>query len=273
MKVAYLLGLTLAAASFSAEVLAADWADNSVGISYGSRYREPGVNEDIAKTVFNFTHASGYKYGSNFFSADFLKSDSKDPSAGTGNTDGALEVYAVYRNQLSMSAVSGKKLAFGPVRDVSLSAGFDVGTKNTTFASRPIKLVIGPTLNFAIDKGFFDFSVFYYHETNNNGIVGKKVTFDSTYQLSAAWSKGFELGLPLVFKGYAVHTGAKGLNGFGMGTGPETVVHTVLMADIGSLAGKPGTVYAGVGIDHFTNKFGERGVNQTTPIAALEVHF
>ena len=88
-----------------------------------------------------------------------------------------------------------------------------------------------------------------------------------------AGSKAFDLGIPMVIKGYICHTGLKGNNGFGSATGAETVAHALLMFDVGSFAGKKGAVYAGLGADHFTNKYGEKGVNQTTPIAQLEVHF
>lgn len=259
----------LLGANAAAEV----WSDTSIGISYGPGYREPGVSGDIAKTVVNMTHAGGYKYGGNYFNVDFLKSNSVDPSVGTGNTDGSIEVYAVYRHQLSMSAVAGDRVAFGPVRDLSLTAGFDLGTKNNGFGSRPVKAVVGPTLNFAVDKGFFDLGLFWYRETNNNGIVGRKVTFDSTYQVSAAWKKNFALGLPAAFEGYLSYTGAKGKNGFGVETAGGTVAHALLMFDIGSLGGKPGVVYSGFGVDHYRNKYGERGVDQTTAIAQLAIHF
>ena len=254
-------------------VWAADWSDTSMNINYGADYREPANDQKIAKTVLEITHASGYKYGSNYFDFQFLKSDSQDPSAGQGNTDGAAEVYAVYRHQLSLSAISDRKLSFGPVKDISLTTGFDIGTKNTGFGSRPIKLIVGPTLNFFVDNGFLDFTVAIVHETNNNGIVGKSVHFDNTYQLSSAWSKAFSFGLPAVLKGYAVHTGKKGKDGFGVETAAETVLHALVMFDIGSLAGHKDALYAGVGVDHYTNKFGESKANQTTPIAQLEVHF
>lgn len=251
----------------------ADWSDTSISVSSGSHYKEPANSSDIQKMVLELTHVSGYKYGSNFFNVEFLKSNSQDLAAGVGNSDGAMEVYAVYRHQLSMSAVSGRKYTYGPIRDISLTAGFDLGTKNSAFASRPIKTVIGPTLNFAVTDGFFDLGLFFFHETNNNGLVGTSVNFDNTYQLSTAWSKAFSLGLPTVFKGYICHTGKKGKNGFGAETAAETVAHALLMFDVGSLSGKNGAVYAGFGVDHFTNKFGEKGVNQTTPIAQVEIHF
>ncbi len=69
-------------------VFAADWSDTSIGIRTGSKFAEPfGVN-DIKKTIVDFNHVSGYKYGTNFFNIDFLMSDSKDP-AGAGSTEGA----------------------------------------------------------------------------------------------------------------------------------------------------------------------------------------
>jgi hypothetical protein len=34
----------------------------------------------IHKDIFSLNHVRGYKYGSNFFNADLLLSDSKDPA-------------------------------------------------------------------------------------------------------------------------------------------------------------------------------------------------
>jgi len=79
---------------------AADWSDTFVGYRQSSKFQEPGAATDIRKDILSFTHVSGYKYGSNFFTSDFLMSDDKDPANGGGG--GAQEVYAVYRHQLSL---------------------------------------------------------------------------------------------------------------------------------------------------------------------------
>ncbi|MBV8624292.1 MAG: outer envelope protein, partial [Herbaspirillum sp.] len=65
----------------SGATLAADWADNSIGYRYGTRFAEPYNTQDISKNIVNFQHASGYKYGTNFLNVDLLMSDSKDDSA------------------------------------------------------------------------------------------------------------------------------------------------------------------------------------------------
>ena len=39
--------------------LAADWADNSIGYRYGTKFAEPFNTQDISKNIVNFQHASG----------------------------------------------------------------------------------------------------------------------------------------------------------------------------------------------------------------------
>ena len=76
-------------------------------------------------------------------SADLYMSDGNDRASGGGG--GAHEAYIVYRHNLSLSAVTGTKLAFGPVRELSLMTGFNWNTKNDAFAARVRELLIGPT--------------------------------------------------------------------------------------------------------------------------------
>src|SRR5258708_7878476 len=51
----------------------ADWSDTSISWRYGTSFAEPfdnnasGGRQDIKKNIFGLTHASGFKYGTNFF--------------------------------------------------------------------------------------------------------------------------------------------------------------------------------------------------------------
>ena len=67
---------------------AADWSDTSIGYRYGTDFAEPKNPNKISKDILNLTHVSGYKYGTNFFNADLLMSDDKDPG-GKNATNGA----------------------------------------------------------------------------------------------------------------------------------------------------------------------------------------
>ena len=126
---------------------AADWSDTSIGFRTGSKFAEPFGSTEIHKNIVNLTHASGYKYGSNFFNVDFLMSDEKDP-AGAGSTNGAKEVYIVYRNTLDIEKTTGTPMKFGPVRGVGLTLGFDVNAKTDAgYNSKKRMFVVGPTLS------------------------------------------------------------------------------------------------------------------------------
>ncbi|MFX8016141.1 outer envelope protein, partial [Acinetobacter baumannii] len=84
---------------------AVEWSDTSIGYRYGTQFAEPFVGTGIHKNVFNFTHADGYKYGTNYLNVDLLQSDSKDSNA--------QEAYVVYRHTLDIGKVFDKNLGAG----------------------------------------------------------------------------------------------------------------------------------------------------------------
>jgi nucleoside-specific outer membrane channel protein Tsx len=256
---------------------AADFSDTYIGYRYGPNFTEPSRSGDVPKHIYMLGHFSAYKYGTNFFNLDILRSIENDPSAGRNNGDQAQELYFAYRTAVALGKVTGSPVAFGPVRDVSITAGFDAGTKNTGFAPRPLKLLLGPTLNIALPVGFLDLSLLAYNETNNNGIVGTTVKFDTTYQLGAVWGVPFTLGVPAIFKGFIAITGPKGKDGFGVETEMETLLRTSVQWDVGVLGGlNKGTVFAGVGYEYWKNKFGNppgTGTKTSTPTLHAEWHF
>ncbi|MXR37072.1 hypothetical protein GQF02_08815 [Neisseriaceae bacterium B2N2-7] len=265
--------------SFSIPVFSADWSDTSIGYRWSNQYTEPAIDAEFSKNIVSLTHASGYRYGSNFFNIDVLMSDSKDPAAGAGSS-GAQELYAVYRTQLSLNKVFSRDWKLGPIKDFAFTAGFNAGSKNTQFAPRPRVLVAGPTLKFDV-PGFLDLSVLYRDETNHNGIPGAKernVHFDSTWNVNLSWGIPFQIGAaPFVFKGFADYIGEKGKDGFGGSTKPETLVRTALLADVGQLvAGHKGVVFVGPGYEYWHNKFGNppgKGTKTSAPSIHAEWHF
>lgn len=261
---------------------AADWSDTFIGYRTSTQYREPGIDGTVTKNIVQLGHASGWAYGSNFFNVDMFSSDRHDPV--NNGTSGATEVYAVYRTSVSLSKVTGMKLAFGPVGDVSLTAGFDFNSKNTTFAPKKRMWVFGPTFHFALPKGFASLGLVASKEKNYNGIVGRDVDFDMALQLNAAWGVPFQMGnVGAEFKGFANYIGAKGKDGFGNPTKPETLANLAVLVDLGTVIPmKTGRVFAGLGFEYWNNKFG--GANSdapapatnkrvTAPMFMVQVHF
>ncbi len=242
---------------------AANWSDTFLGYRTSTQYREPAILGTQEKNIFQLSHASGWDYGSNFFNVDMLMSTGTDPAVGTNGKSGANEVYVTYRTALNLGKVFKTDLGFGPVRDISITAGGDFNAKDTNFGSKKRFLVLGPTLNFKVQGGFFDLSLFAAHEQNYNGILAKSVDFKTTYMASAAWGVPVTMGpVSAEFKGYANYVGPKGKDGLGVETVAETLADVNFLFDISGLFGrKPKAVFIGPGYQYWNNKFG--GANYT----------
>lgn len=277
-----LIGLALLATGLTAQ--AADWSDTSLGYRYGTHFAEPFNKNDIAKSIVNLNHVSGYKYGTNFFNADLLMSDSKDP-ASVGSNSGAQEIYIVYRHTLDFSKISGKSLSFGPVRSVGFTGGFDVNTKDDAgYNSKKRMLVAGPTVMIDV-PGFLNVSLLQLWESNApyNGFTKthtERYSYDPHPMLNLAW--GIPIGsLPLSFEGYANFIAAKGKNEFGADTKAETNIDMQVMYDLSSLVGAaPKTFKLGLEYQYWKNKFGNDhngpagdGAFAKTPMVRAEYHF
>lgn len=275
------LGLGLSAGAAHA----ATWSDNAIGYRYSPGYTEPGVDSKVTKNILSFTHASGYAYGQNFLNIDLLQSSSNDPANGGSRTDsstgGATEAYVTYRHQLSMGKVFDRNLSFGPVKDLALTAGIDLNTKNTAFAPRKRLAVFGPTLKFDVPHGFVDLSLLWGKEWNHCGASfcqRQDIAFDPQWIVSLAWGVPFQLGaVPMKFQGFANYNSKKGPDYNGKETKPEFLLRTSVMADVGKLMfDKKNTLWAGIGYEYWHNKFGNppgTGTLTNTPTLQVEYHF
>lgn len=276
-----LCALAIACASLPA---AAQWSDTSIGIRYGTKFREPYIADDITKTIVDLQHASGYKYGTNFFNVDLLMSDHNDP-ASPGSSTGAQEAYVVYRTFLDAAPVLGRDFKAGPIRGWGLTGGFDWNTKNDAgYNSRKRMLVLGPTLSFDV-PGFLNVGVHELWESNapyddytQTGVA--RYHYRAHPMLASSWS--IPIGsLPLSFEGYADFIASKGKDEFGDQTAPETHFDAQVMWNAGDLVGaKPNTWRIGVEYEYWKNKFGNdwhgpagHGAFAETPMVRAEVHF
>ncbi|MFN0296574.1 hypothetical protein ACKVE0_03370 [Acinetobacter albensis] len=225
---------------------ASTWNDNSVSVRYGTEFSEAGVGKDISKTIFNFTHASGDKYGTNFFTVDNLISDKKDLAA--NSDDGAQEIYGFYQRTLLLSSIPQLKSEYDTLNSLAAFGRVDYGSKNTTFASRPRKYYLGLTMPIPIKTGFWNVGLAAYKENNHNGIIGKEVEFDTTWAVSSAWNVPYGPGS---FGGFINMIGPKGNDGFGNNTKTETLFRVSYLFDVGSTNIKIGPAY-----EYWRNMYG-----------------
>jgi hypothetical protein len=280
-------------ATAAAPAGAADWSDTAISWRYGQRFREPFNPADIKKHIFALTHASGYKYGSNYFNVDLLQSDSSDPGS-LNQGDGAQEAYIVYRHTLDIGALRGTPITYGAVKGVGLVLGFDWNTKNDVgYNSRKRMLVLGPTLMWKV-PGFLNTGILLIRESNApSGAfppiseVRSRYTYDYHPMFSASWGipvpdewlDGWGAGWS--FEGYLNFIAAKGRDEVGNPTGAETNLDMQLMYDVGSRFGQPKNRFR-IGLEYqfWNNKFGNtsattgnQGQRASTPMVRAEYHF
>jgi len=270
MKTLTLAALALVAMA-SVPAAAANWSDMYLGYQFSSQFRDPGLIGTVQKNRFELSGVAGWDYGTNFFDVNMLAANHKDPANDTygqpqAGVPGDTEVYVVYRSSFDLGKIFKTKMAFGPVREVDFTVGFDFDSTDNQFASNKKFIMAGPQFGFNISKGFWNLGVAACREINYNGVVQQEVNFKTGFMVFTAWDKAFQLGVPMVWKGWANYLGAKGKDGFGADTKPETLGDTYLLADISSVFGrKKGAIFIGPGFEYWNNKFG--GVNVTAPAA------
>ncbi|WP_244537027.1 hypothetical protein [Methylobacterium pseudosasicola] len=243
------------------------------------------VAREVPKNVVNLFHANSWAYGTNLISLDILRSGSQDP-AGDKRVPfkdyGATEVYLIYRSVLSPNKIFDTTVFAIPglVKDIGLSFGADINTKDTKFDSEKRAGTFGLSLAFDVPAGFVNLKVQGYKEFSRNGFAGTapskesglpvilgfdyahfrsveyKMTpeFELTYTIPLAFT-----GLPLALAGFNTLILPKGRYGQinENRTQVEFVSQTNLVLDIGQLIeNAPNRVEAFVGFQYWHNKFG-----------------
>lgn len=259
--------------------------DNSIGYRFSTEFKEPAIRDPknpngtpISKSIITLTHVDAWKYGANFLNLDILKSDGADPANKTST--GAVELYFIYREQLSPDEIFQTKLfPSGPIRDITFEAGFDHNTKNTQFASYKWLAVAGPNIHFNV-PGFLNVGLHYAQEWNHNGIVGRNVQFDPTFEIEAVYQFPLPFTkLPLRLEGFANLVTPKGRDAFGNKTQIEILSQTRLTLDVGQVVfQKAQFLDFSLGFQYWFNKFGNDhtrnvGSIENAPFFETRVHF
>ena len=266
---------------------AANWGDTYLGYQYSDKFRDPGIVGTEVKSRTELSGVYGWDYGTNFFDVNMLWASHRDPAndsvaKGTVTAPGQdapgvpgdTEVYIVYRSNFDLGRIFKTDLGFGPVREIDLTAGFDFDSTDNQFASNKKYGLVGAQFGFKVDNGFWNLGAGACRELNYNGIVQSEVDFRTTYVIWTAWSKNFDLGVPVDFHGWADYIGAKGRDGFGASTVPETVSDMYLMFDLSRVFGfKKGALFIGPGFEYWNNKFGDRNTTDLQYTNLQTMHF
>ncbi|MES2258764.1 MAG: hypothetical protein V4724_09600 [Pseudomonadota bacterium] len=254
-----------------------NWNDTYIGARYSNDLYFPGSPKKVTQEIGTLTTTGGFKYGNYVFLVDYLVSDGNNPVA--GGTTGAQEIFSRGRVDFSAGKILGHPVGFGVIRDVGLATGFEFAVKNDAMAARTRKLVLGPTVSFAVPRGHWNATLGWRTENNHNGITRTDVHYKTAAFLESAWAIPVDLGpAAALFKGFASITEPKGLDGFHTQTKTEVLTRMSLLFDAGALTGNPRTVLLGVGYEYWHNMFGtpasaKAGTRRSAPMLVGEIHF
>jgi hypothetical protein len=253
------------------------WNDTYVGARYSDDFYFPGSANKVTQKIGFANSTGGFKYGSYMFNVDYLVSDGNNPVA--NGTTGAQEVYSVGHVEWSAGKILGHPVGFGIIRDFGLTTGYEFSSKDDAYGSRARMLMVGPTVEFAVPRGFWNLTAGARTESNHNGIVRADVDFSTAWHVESAWMIPFNVGpVPTVFKGFTSITGPKGKDGFHVQTKTEVLTRMSLLFDVGAIAGHPHTFYMGPGYEYWHNMFGTpsseaAGTKRSAPTLVAEIHF
>ncbi len=257
----FMIFLVLAGSLCASPVVALEWSATEIELLHSGNFREPFNPNGVTKSIVTLQHASGYGVGRNFLFVDVLQSGDQERDL-ANNPESPTEIYAEAYTTLSLSRITSRNLAVGPLKDFGLTIGINIGDKDSQLHPKPKIYLAGFTLDFAVTKGFFNVDVLGYWDHGCYDGINSCPNYKGTYQITPAWSVPFSLGsVDAEFAGFIDFIGSRGA-----GTVHQVLSQPQLRFDIGKpLLGQKGRLYAGIEYQYWHNKYGNKGVDEQHP--------
>ena len=169
MKLTHIAALCAISTAATFTQAAPIWQDFSVTGLYGENYKSPFLtgDQEIEQSTVTFEYAAGFKYGDFFAFADRSNND----------VDGN-DTYFEVSPRLSLGAVSGQKLAFGPIKDVLIATTWEGGEGFNNY-------LYG--IGFDLELPYFKYAQLNFYKADND------LTEDD-YQMTINYAVPFKIG-------------------------------------------------------------------------------
>ena len=236
---ATVLALTLVAAPAAAQL--------ELNYQYGS-ILNPFSGSSEPTHIFTLQHAGGWRAGGSFFFLDY----STDGVADEFNFNDR-DLYGEWYPTLSLGSLSEGGVGFGPVSDVRLVAGVNLGIQ-----SKVVKYVPGVELGWNIPGFIFVSTILGGFIDASSGLeAGGAPSTDDSFNFDVAWLSVFQLGSQsFSFTGHAEYMGAI-TDELGNDYPGSILAQPQLRWDLGqALTGAAGVLHVGVEYQLWTNKLG-----------------
>lgn len=260
-----LLGTTIAASP----VMAADWSTTEVHLQYGDLKRAfqggGSESETGGTTILTLQHASGWKYGDNFFFIDYLNFGSTDADRAAGDS-GGTELYGEWYPNFSMSKIFGKSVGGWFIEDIGVLAGLN-------FAAEVDALYYLPGVRLSLDiPGFafanLDVTAYIQDSASHSGEIS--VREDDSWMVDFNWAFPFTIGkTKWSLEGHVeyiegVDTRVTLPNGAVVDGQRESWVlaQPQLRLDLGNLWGDDDRIFVGIEWQYWENKLGDKNTDE-----------
>jgi len=166
----------------------------------------------------------------------------------------------------------------GPLNNIAIEAGANLEAKNSSFAPAERTIYLGPKLQMALSKGYFNVGLHVRKEWNHEGVLGKSENYHPDFNIEPTWMLPFTIGkLHMAYSGFADYNTPKGTDSFGTKTVSEFLIRSFVSIDIGAmLFHRSQFVDLRGGVWYWHNEYGKPssipGAAQTTPIVGLAFH-
>lgn len=162
---------------------AADWSNTELHIQIGNldvpSFAGGGDSDHV---IYTLQHASGWKYGDNFFFIDVLDGD----RAGFQDFD----MYGEWYTNFSLGKITGKPVGRGLVKDVGIILGFNWA------ADANVKKYL-PGVRLSLDLPGFAFAnldITAYLDDSEGVASGGAPSEDNSFMIDFNWARPFKIG-------------------------------------------------------------------------------
>ncbi len=241
--------------------VAADWSTTEVQLQIGTLENAYSTGDSDTQ-ILTFQHASGWKYGDNFFFIDMIQTE-----------DDNIDFYGEWYPTVSFGKISGKENFGGPLRDIGLILGINVGGDPNV-----LKYLPGIRLSWDV-PGFAylntDFTAYIEGKDSDGGGVAEE---DDSWMVDVSWALPFKISsLNFSFEGHMEYIAEReSTTGPYAGSTVESwfLAQPQLRLDIGELIFKaPNQLFAGIEYQYWMNKLGDEDTDESAVQALLVWRF
>lgn len=255
------IALLLAIAGHASIARSQTWSVTELQYQGGVALNEHPVSPAGQQHILTLQHASGWQLGENFFFVDMICC-----AGAAGNRDMYLEWYPY----LSLGAVTGRDLSWGPVRGLGPLGGVNWGAQ-----AKVLKITPGFRLQLDLPGFAFANLDYLFLVDRNAGVAeGGAPKESGSHMVDFNWALPFKVGgASFSLEGHGEWRGPSTTD-FGTRTPYWVLLQPQLRLDIGELLfDTPGRLLAGTEFQVWINKFGLAEADEVLPQFLLVYRF